>query len=65
MSILAAEYDVEIAKRIYAEEQVEEKTLEIAKGMLLEGDSIEKIIKLTKISFEAIKELQKSLRAEG
>jgi len=45
VSILATEYDVEIAKRVYAEEQVEDRLIEQAKEMLADGEPIEKIIK--------------------
>ena len=47
------EYDVEIAKRVYAEEQVEE----IAKEMLADGEPIDKIAKWTKLSIDVIKSL--------
>ena len=55
---LLSTYDPEVAKRVYAEEQVEEERIKIAKGLLLEGDSIEKIIRLTKVPLETIRELQ-------
>ena len=35
------EYDVEMAKKVYGEELLEEKTLEIARKMLKRGTSIE------------------------
>jgi len=53
------EYDVEVAKRIYAEEQMEE----LAKEMLVDGESIEKIIKWTKLSRETINELQRQFQS--
>jgi len=53
VSILEMEYDVEIAKRVYAEEQVEE----IAKEMLADGEPIDKIAKWTKLSIDVIKSL--------
>ena len=59
MNILAMEYDVEVAKRIYAEEQMEE----LAKEMLVDGESIEKIIKWTKLSRETINELQRQFQS--
>jgi len=52
------EYDVEIAKRVYAEEQVED----IALQMLADGESIEKIIKWTKLPSETLYELQQQIQ---
>ena len=54
VSILAAEYDVEVAKRVSADERAEE----IAKEMLQDGESIEKIIRYTKLSTEVITQLR-------
>ena len=50
MSILSAEYDVEIAKRYYIEEAVEEKMIETARKMLDEGYPIDAISRITGIS---------------
>ena len=50
MSILATEYDLEIAKRVYAEEQMEE----LAKAMLADGEPIEKIMRWTKLPYDTI-----------
>ena len=61
VSILAT-YDVETAKRIYAEEQVEEERAEIARDMLVEGISVEKVARLARISLEAAMDLQKQIR---
>ena len=58
MSILTMEYDVEMAKKVYGEELLEKERIDIAKEMLREGDSIDKIARVTKLSLEIIKELQ-------
>ena len=62
VSILST-YDPEVAKRVYGEEQREEERIEFAKGLLQEGDPIEKIMRLTKLSMETIRELQNQLLA--
>ena len=53
VSILSTEYNVEVAKRVYAEEKVED----IAKKMLQEGEPIEKVVRYTRLSKEAVKRL--------
>ena len=57
VSILSAEYDVEVAKRVYGEELMEG----VALKMLQDGDSIERIIKITELPLETIKELQRQI----
>ena len=58
MSILSVPYDEEVAKRVYAEEQVERARLEMALRMLSYGDYdldyVLKIFKWTKEEFEKI-----------
>jgi len=54
-------YDPEVAKRVYAEERVEERMKDLALELLREGDSIEKIIRATKLPIETIEELQHRL----
>ena len=56
MSILSMEYDVEIAKRIYAEEMKEE----IAEKMLAMGDPIEKVAKVTGLPLDILESLSVS-----
>lgn len=58
VSLLTMEYDVEVAKKVYAEERVEERVEDIAIEMLREGDTIEKIIRITKLPEKAIQELK-------
>ena len=60
VSILST-YDPEVALRVRTDERIEEERMEFAKGLLLEGDSIEKIGRLTKLPIETIKELQSQL----
>jgi hypothetical protein len=62
VSILST-YDPETALRIRTEERLEEERIEFAKGLLLEGDPIEKIVRITKLPVETIKELQSHLVA--
>jgi hypothetical protein len=57
VSILTMEYNAETAKRVYGEELMENVAIE----MLREGDSIDKIIRITKLPEETIKALQGSL----
>jgi predicted transposase YdaD len=54
-------YDPEVALRVRTEERLEEERIEFAKGLLLEGDSIEKIVRLTKLPCETISEFQNGL----
>ena len=58
MSILAMKYDVEIAKRVYAEEQVEDKIIELAKKLLRRGIPANAIAEDTGLSESFILELQ-------
>ena len=50
-------YDEELAKQVYGEELVED----IAIKMLREGDSVDKIARITKLSIETVKKLQQSI----
>ena len=58
MSILSTEYNEEIARRVYGEELLEDIAIE----MLQEGESIEKIMKYTKLSMEVIEQLRQQLQ---
>ena len=60
VSILSMEYDVEIAKRVYAEEMVEDKTLEIAKKMLKCNRPLNEIMEDTGLTFEEVESLQRN-----
>jgi len=60
VSILAT-YDEEVAKRVYGEELLEVDRTERAKEMLIDGESLEKIVKYTKLSMEVIKKIQSSM----
>ena len=44
MSILAVEYNEEIAKRVYAKEILEDRFIEQAKEMISDGEPVEKIV---------------------
>ena len=54
VSILSTEFDLEVAKKVWAEEQREDFALE----MLREGEPIEKIARYTKLPQETIRQLQ-------
>lgn len=54
-------YDPEVAKRVYGEELLEDRNTELARELLLEGDPIEKIVRLSKLPMETIKKLQDQL----
>ena len=58
VSILTAEYDVEIAKRVYGDERAEDKAIEIAKNMIADGEPIEKIMRYTGLIREDVEGLQ-------
>jgi predicted transposase/invertase (TIGR01784 family) len=62
MSILFTEYDEEVAKRVYAEERVEDERIELAKEMLMDNEPIEKIARYTKLPIEVIHDLQIQLQ---
>jgi hypothetical protein len=51
------EYNLETAKRVYADERAEDIALE----MLREGDSAEKVIRITKLPSSTIQELQQQI----
>jgi len=53
VSILCAEFDIEIAKRVHVEEYAED----VAKKMLSDGISLEQIGTWTGISIETLKNL--------
>ena len=57
VSILAAEYDVEVAKRVYAEERAED----IAKNALRKGFSLADIVSITGLDEATVKQLQTEL----
>ena len=58
VSILTAEYDVEIAKRVYGDERAEDKAIEIAENALQMNMSIDDIVKLTGLTHEEIEDLR-------
>jgi len=58
VSILTMEYNEELAKRVYAEEQINERNIELAIKMLLKSEPIEKIIEYTELPLDIIKSLQ-------
>ena len=61
VSILTMEYNTETAKRVYAEEQVEE----IAQKMLAKGIDLLDVIDITGLSMERMRELHDTLRSEA
>ena len=61
VSILTAEFDLDAAKRVYAEERVEDKLIEIAQNMIVDGDSTEKIMRCTGLSREEVESLHTNL----
>ena len=58
VSILAQEYDVEIAKRVYAREQVEDKVIEFARKLLKRNRPIDEIMEDTGLTREELERLQ-------
>ena len=61
VSILTAEFDIEVAKRVYADERVEDERLQIARNMIADGDSTEKIMRCTGLSREEVESLRTNL----
>jgi len=57
VSILATEYNEEIARRVYGEELLEDRNIELAKKMLSKGEPIKKIVEYTGLTIETINEL--------
>ena len=64
MSILFTEYNEEIARRVYGEELLEDRDIEIAKNALREGATAEFVKKITGLAIEIIQRLQKELEEE-
>ena len=58
MSVLTAEFDLEIGKRVYADEKVEDERIEIARTMVEDGESNEKIVRYTRLTIEEIERLR-------
>jgi len=58
VSILTAEFDVEIAKRVYGDEQREDERVKIAKNLLRRNRPIEEIMEDTGLSREEIEYLK-------
>jgi len=63
MSILETPYDEAAAKRVYAEEMIEDREIEMATEMLADGVSIDKIIKWTRLPLEEINKLREMATA--
>ena len=62
MNTVIKDLFMEVAERNgWYKNRIEEKAIEIAKGMLLEGDSVEKVIRLTQLPIEIVIELQKHI----
>ena len=61
VSILTMEYDVEVAKRVYGEELLEDRNIEIAKKLLKRGLPVSAIAEDTGLSESYILELQAGL----
>jgi len=55
------EYDLEVAKRVYGEELLEDRNVEIAKKLLRMGLSKEQISEATGLSHEDIVEIESGL----
>ena len=58
MSILTAEYDVEIAKRVYGDEQREDERIKIAKNLLRRNRPTEEIMEDTGLPSEEVENLR-------
>jgi len=58
MSLLSVEYDVEVAKRVYAEELLEERNIEIVRNMLVDGFTMEQISRITGLCAKEIRKIK-------
>jgi hypothetical protein len=58
-------YNVQETRRIAREEGKEEAKEDFAKDMLIEGDSIDKIIRLAKLPLEKVLKVKEQLQKEG
>ena len=65
MSILTTEFNLDIAKKVWAEESKEEMAIEIARNALREGATMEFARKITGLAIEAIQRLQMELKGES
>ena len=54
-------YDEEEALRESREEGREEKAFDIARNMLLDGDSVEKVMKCTRLTHEEVEDVKRQL----
>ena len=54
--MLFTEFNMDEAKEVWFEEGMEEGRLEYARAMFAEGDSLEKIARITKWPMETLKE---------
>jgi len=54
-------YNEELAKQVYGEELLEGRNIELAKKMLQDGESIEKIIRYAELPLETIRKLQQQV----
>jgi len=61
MSILAREYDLEAAKRVYAEELLEDRVAGIVENMLRLGLSKSQISQATGLSVDEIDKIESTL----
>jgi hypothetical protein len=55
---LLSTYDPEVAKRVYAEEYAEERTLEIARDLLETNLSLDEISRITRLSHEELERIR-------
>jgi predicted transposase/invertase (TIGR01784 family) len=58
VNMLSVEFSLEDALRIRYEEGIEEGLLQVAKEMINDGDSLEKIARITKLPIETIQSIQ-------
>ena len=61
VSVLTMEYNGEVAKRVYADEQVENRLIEVAKKLLKRNRPIEEIMEYTGLEYEEIEILRANI----
>lgn len=56
--MLFTEFDIDVAKKVWQEEAIENEKEKIAKLLLLSGDTVEKVSKITGLSMEIVLKLK-------
>jgi len=58
VSILSAEFDLDVAKKVWREEAIEDKAMEMASNMIADGEPTERIMRYTGLAREEVEKLR-------